>query len=203
MMSEGLGKDDLSKVKHLSLCNIHVVDGNVLQFSGLLSQVNESKMTVVSLGWCRWRVWRSPAWDGVESSTATVSSLTWRLTSGPLSRSAEQLSSQLTIRISNLVSLPFKNSVDGEDSRLKRLKLTMIDSVSLTRNIRTFGTNYTMMRSEVDIISNTGEVISQVETVVLHDISLNSEQWNIIKEFVSLENKKLKRLELQQILRIE
>ena len=59
------------------------------------------------------------------------------------------------------------------------------------------------MRFQVDIIGNKGEIISQVETVVLHDISLNSDQWNIIKEFVSLENKKLKRLELQQILRIE
>ena len=47
--------------------------------------------------------------------------------------------SQLTFGISNLISLPFENSVDEEHSRLKKLKLTMIDTVSLTRNIRTFG----------------------------------------------------------------
>ena len=32
-----------------------------------------------------------------------------------------------------------QDSVFSEDSRLKRLKLTMIDNVSLRRNIQTFG----------------------------------------------------------------
>ena len=55
----------------------------------------------------------------------------------------------------------------------------------------------------VDNIIDTGEIISQVETVLLHDISLDSQQWNIIKEYICLENNKLNRLELQQILRID
>ena len=39
MLSEEICKDDQSKIKHLTLGNIHVVDENVKQFSKIISQV--------------------------------------------------------------------------------------------------------------------------------------------------------------------
>ena len=40
MMSEALNNDDLLKLKHLSFCNIHILDENVIQFSKIISQVD-------------------------------------------------------------------------------------------------------------------------------------------------------------------
>ena len=42
MLSEEIGKDDQSKIQHLDLFNIHVLDENVKQFSKIISQVKWS-----------------------------------------------------------------------------------------------------------------------------------------------------------------
>ena len=69
--------------------------------------------------------------------------------------------------------------VESGDCRLKRLKLTMMDNVSLTRNIRTFGSEGNCLW---DNFSDLGEIISSVETVILHDLCLGKEQWDIIAD---------------------
>ena len=70
-----------------------------------------------------------------------------------------------------------------EDKKLKKLKLSMTDTVSLVRNI-----------------SLAARCVSNVETVIIHDLCLGREEWEVLGKVLASKEKTLKRLELFQIL---
>ena len=68
-------------------------------------------------------------------------------------------------------------------SKVKTLKLTMVANVSLTRNI-----------------TIVAEIVTSIETVILHDLLLDTEEWRVMAEAFAKPEKTLRRLELFQIL---
>ena len=73
-----------------------------------------------------------------------------------------------------------------EEKILRKLKLSMIDNVSLTRNI-----------------SSVSKTVASVHTVVLQDIYLGMADWKILDEQLSKKEKILTKLELSQILGVD
>ena len=73
-----------------------------------------------------------------------------------------------------------------EDKKVKRLKLSMIDNVSLIRNI-----------------GHASHCISNVENVIIHDVCLGPEEWAILGRELAGREKILRRLELYQILGVD
>ena len=69
------------------------------------------------------------------------------------------------------------------DRKVKTLKLTMMDNVSLTRNITTVA-----------------EIVTNIDTVILHDLLLDTEGRRVMTEAFAKPEKTLRRLELFQIL---
>ena len=69
------------------------------------------------------------------------------------------------------------------NNKVKTLKLTMMDNVSLTRNI-----------------TIVAEIVTNIETVILHDLLLDTEGWRVMAEAFAKPEKTLRRLELFQIL---
>ena len=76
-----------------------------------------------------------------------------------------------------------QESLVTASSKVKTLKLTMMDNVSLTRNITTVA-----------------EIVTSIETVILHDLLLDTEEWRVMAEAFAKPEKTLRRLELFQIL---
>ena len=52
-----------------------------------------------------------------------------------------------------------------EETKVRRLKLSMMDNVSLVRNVDTVA-----------------EIITNIDTVILHDVCLGTEEWSIFKK---------------------
>ena len=77
----------------------------------------------------------------------------------------------------------FQESLVTANSKVKTLKLTMMDNVSLIRNI-----------------STVAEIVTNFETVILHDLLLDTEGWNVMAKAFAKPEKIIKRLELFQIL---
>ena len=77
----------------------------------------------------------------------------------------------------------FQESLVSLNNKVKTLKLTMMDNVSLIRNIATVA-----------------EIVTSIETVILHDIMLDTEGWKVMIETFAKPEKNLRRLELFQIL---
>ena len=77
----------------------------------------------------------------------------------------------------------FQESLVTANSKVKTLKLTMMDNVSLIRNI-----------------STVAEIVTNLETVILHDLLLDTDGWNVMAEAFAKPEKIIKRLELFQIL---
>ena len=73
-----------------------------------------------------------------------------------------------------------------EDKTIEKLKLTMVDNVSFTRNI---GAASLCIRS--------------VETVIIHDVCMGREEWSRLGQELASREKKLRRLELFQILGVD
>ena len=71
----------------------------------------------------------------------------------------------------------------SSDIKVKTLKLTTMDNVSLIRNIATVA-----------------EIVTSIETVILHDLMLDTEGWRVMAEAFAKPEKTLRRLELFQIL---
>ena len=77
----------------------------------------------------------------------------------------------------------FQESLVSSNNKVKTLKLTMMDNVSLIRNAATVA-----------------EIVTSIETVILHDLMLDTEGWKVMTEAFAKHEKTLRRLEIFQIL---
>ena len=77
----------------------------------------------------------------------------------------------------------FQESLVSSKNKVKTLKLTMMDNVSLIRNAATVA-----------------EIVTSIETVILHDLMLDTEGWKVMTEAFAKHEKTLRRLEIFQIL---
>ena len=79
----------------------------------------------------------------------------------------------------------FQESLLNDYNKVKTMKLTMLDNVSLVRNIVTVA-----------------EIVTNIQTVILHDLLLDTAGWVVMSDAFANPDKTLRRLELFQILGI-